>query len=36
MRPELRENWGTEYFNTRFPLPTPLCAGYSVKLIYIT
>ena len=24
--------WGTECLNTRFPLPTLLCAGYSVKL----
>ena len=26
--------WGTECLNTRFPLPTLQCAGYSVKLIY--
>ena len=25
--------WGTECLNTRFPLLTLLCAGYSVKLI---
>ena len=25
--------WGTECLNTRFPLPTLLCARYSVKLI---
>ena len=25
--------WWTECLNTRFPQPTPLCAGYSVKLI---
>ena len=25
--------WGTECLNTRFPLPTLLCAEYSVKLI---
>ena len=25
----------TECFNFRFPLPTLLCAGYSVKLIYL-
>ena len=24
--------WGTERLNNRFPLPTLLCAGYSVKL----
>ena len=30
---ELGGKWGTECLNTRFPLPTPLCAGYSVKLI---
>ena len=24
--------WGTECLNTRFPLPTLLCTGYSVKL----
>ena len=28
--------WGTECLNTRFPLPTLLCAGYSVKLILIS
>ena len=27
--------WGTECLNTRFPLPTLLCAGYSVKLIIL-
>ena len=26
--------WGTECLNTGFPLPTMLCARYSVKLIY--
>ena len=26
---------GTECLNTRFPVPTLLCAGYSVKLIYV-
>ena len=32
--PELGEKWGTTVcLNTRFPLPTLLCAGYSVKLI---
>ena len=30
---ELGGKWGTDYFNTRFSLLTPLCAGYSVKLI---
>ena len=28
----LGEKWGTECLNTKFPLPTVLCAGYSVKL----
>ena len=27
--------WRTEYLNTKFPLPTPLCTGYKVKLIYL-
>ena len=35
MPPKFGRKWGTEYLNTRFPLPTLLCAGYSVKLIYI-
>ena len=35
MPSELSEKWGTECLNTRFPLPTLLCAGYSVKLILI-
>ena len=26
--------WGSECLNTRFPLPTLQCAGYSVKMIY--
>ena len=30
-----KKNNGTECLNTRFPLPTLPCAGYSVKLIYI-
>ena len=30
--PELGGKWGTRCLNTRFPLPTLLCAGYSVKL----
>ena len=33
MPPELGGKSGMECFNTRFPLPTLLCAGYSVKLI---
>ena len=33
MPPEFGGNWGTECLNTRFPLPTPLCTRYSVKLI---
>ena len=32
MPPEIGGKWGTECLNTRFPLPTLLCAGYSVKL----
>ena len=35
MPPEFGRKWGTECLNTRFPLPTLLCAGYSVKLILI-
>ena len=35
MPPEFGRKWGTECLNARFPLPTLLCAGYSVKLIYI-
>ena len=33
MPPEFGKKRGTECLNTRFPLPTLLCAGYSVKLI---
>ena len=33
MPPEFGRKWGTECLNTSFPLPTLLCAGYSVKLI---
>ena len=33
MLPELGEKWGTKCLKTSFPLPTLLCAGYSVKLI---
>ena len=33
MLPEYDRKWGMECLNTRFPLPTLLCAGYSVKLI---
>ena len=35
MPPEFGRKWGTECLNTGFPLPTLLCAGYSVKLIYL-
>ena len=34
MTPELGGKWGTECLNTRFPLATLLCAGYSVKLMF--
>ena len=34
MPPEIGRKWGTECLNTSLPLPTLLCAGYSVKLIY--
>ena len=34
MPPEFGRKWGTECLKTRFPLPTLLCAGYSVKLIF--
>ena len=34
MPQEFGRKWGTESLNTRFPLSTLLCAGYSVKLIY--
>ena len=34
MPPEFGRKWATECFNTRFPLPTLLCAGYSVKLFF--
>ena len=34
MPPEFGRKWGTECLNTKFPLPTLLCAGYSVKLIF--
>ena len=33
MPPEFGRKWGTKCLNTRFPLRTLLCAGYSVKLI---
>ena len=33
MPPEFGRKWGMECLNTKFPLPTLLCAGYSVKLI---
>ena len=34
MPQELGVKWGTVCLNTGFPLPTVLCAGYSVKLIF--
>ena len=34
MPPELGRKWWTECLNTRFPLPTLLCPGYSVKLFF--
>ena len=34
MPPELGGKWGTECLNTRFPLPTLLCAEYRQKLIF--
>ena len=30
--PEIGRKWETECLNTRFPMPTLLYAGYSVKL----
>ena len=33
--PEFGRKWGTECLSTKFPLPTLLCAGYSIKLILI-
>ena len=33
MSAEFGRKWGTECVNTRFSLPTMLCAGYGVKLI---
>ena len=35
MLPESCRKWGTECVDTRFPLPTLLFSGYSVKLIYL-
>ena len=35
MPSEFGREWGTECFSTRFPLPTLMCAGYSVKLIFL-
>ena len=32
MPPEIGGKWGTECFNTRFPLPILLSAGYGGKL----
>ena len=34
MPPEFGGKWGSENLNTRFPLPTLLCARCSVKLIH--
>ena len=36
MPPESGRKWGTECSNNRFPLPTLLCAGYSMRLIFIS
>ena len=33
MPPEFSGKWRTECLNTRFPVPTVLCAGYILKLI---
>ena len=35
MAGKFSEEWGTKCFNTRFPLPTLLYAGYSVKLFIV-
>ena len=35
MPPKYDEKWGTGCTNTRFSLPTLLCAGYCLKLIYL-
>ena len=32
---QFSRKWGTECLNIRFPLPTLLCVGYSVKLVYL-
>ena len=32
--PEFGREWGTECINTSFSLPTLLCTGYSVQLIF--
>ena len=34
--PEFGRKWETECLNTKYPLPIPLCAGYSVKLKILT
>ena len=34
MSPEFVGKWGSQCLNTKFPLPTLLCAGNSVKLIF--
>ena len=36
MPPEFGRKLGTECLSTGFPLPTLLCAGYSVKLFFFT
>ena len=35
MPAEFGRKWGTEGLNTRFPLPTLLCAGYSEELFVL-
>ena len=35
MPPESGTKWETECLNTKFPLPTLPCAGFSMKLIYL-
>ena len=32
IHPEFDEKWGKDCLHTRLPLPTPLFAGYDVKL----
>ena len=33
MPPKFGRKWGMECLNIRFPLPTLMCAGYSLKVI---